>query len=48
MTLDKLSDIKGDLVKTDSEWETWDFEKLAESLTNGRVSWVESRALSRG
>ena len=32
MTLDKLSGIRGDLVRTDPEWETWDFEKLAEAL----------------
>jgi len=32
MTLDKLSCIRGDLVRTDPEWETWDFDKLAEAL----------------
>ena len=32
MTLDKLSGIRGDLVRTDTEWETWDFTKLTEAL----------------
>ena len=32
MTLDKLSCIRGDLVRTDPEWEAWDFDKLAEAL----------------
>ena len=33
MTLDKLSGICGDLVRNDSEWESWDFVKLTEALT---------------
>ena len=33
MTLDKLSGIRGDLVRNDSEWESWDFVKLTEALT---------------
>ena len=33
MTLDKLSGIPGDLVRNDSEWESWDFVKLTEALT---------------
>ena len=32
MTLDKLSGIRGDLVRNDPEWETWDFVKLVEAL----------------
>ena len=28
MTLDKLSGIRGDLVRSDPEWETWDFVQL--------------------
>ena len=32
MTLDKLSGIRGDLVRTDPEWESWDFLKLCEAL----------------
>ena len=32
MTLDKLSGIRGDLVRTDPDWETWDFAQLSESL----------------
>ena len=32
MTLDKLPAIRGDLVRTDPEWESWDFIKLADAL----------------
>ena len=32
MTLDKLSGIRGDLVRTDSDWDPWDFVKLVEVL----------------
>ena len=32
MTLDKLAGIRGDLVRTDTDWETWDFAKLSEAL----------------
>lgn len=32
MTLDKLSAICGDLVRTDQEWEKWDFAKLSEAI----------------
>ena len=32
MTLDKLPTIRGDLVRTDPEWENWDFCKLVEAL----------------
>ena len=32
MTLDKLPSIRGDLVRTDPEWEKWDFAKLVEAL----------------
>ena len=32
MTLDKLPGIKGDLVRTDDTWESWDFVKLCEAL----------------
>ena len=32
MTLDKLPAIRGDLVRTDPDWENWDFGKLAEAL----------------
>ncbi|XP_028414393.1 uncharacterized protein LOC114537543 [Dendronephthya gigantea] len=32
MTLDKLPCIRGDLVRTDSEWEDWNFAKLVEAL----------------
>lgn len=33
MTLDKLSGIRGDLVRSDPEWERWNFVKLTEALT---------------
>ena len=33
MTLDMLHAIRGDLVRTDPEWESWDFVKLTEALT---------------
>ena len=32
LTLEKLSAIRGDLVRTDPEWESWDFIKLSEAL----------------
>ena len=32
MTLDKLPGIRGDLVRTDPDWESWDFVKLTEAL----------------
>ena len=32
MTLDKLSGIRGDLVRSDPEWETWDFVQFTEAL----------------
>ena len=32
MTLDKLQAIRGDLVRTDSNWEDWDFAQLSEAL----------------
>ena len=32
MTLDKLAGIRSDLVRTDPEWEDWDYNKLTEAL----------------
>ena len=32
MALDKLSGIRGDLVRVDPDWEMWDFGKLCEAL----------------
>jgi hypothetical protein len=32
MTLDKLPAIRGDLVRDDLGWESWDFAKLAETI----------------
>ena len=37
MTLEKLVAIRGDLVRTDDEWESWDFVKLTEALRH----WVK-------
>ena len=33
MTLDKLSGIRGDLVRNDKEWVSWDFIKLTDAVT---------------
>ena len=35
MTLDKLPAIRGDLVRTDSGWEKWDFAQLSEAIRCG-------------
>ena len=32
LTLDKLPAIRGDLVRSDKEWESWDLDKLSEAL----------------
>ena len=32
MALDKLPGIRGDLVRTDPDWEKWDFAKLSEAI----------------
>lgn len=32
MKLKKLLEIRGDLVRTDPEWEKWDFSKLSEAI----------------
>ena len=32
LTLEKLPGIRGDLTRTDTEWESWDFVKLVEAL----------------
>ena len=32
MTLDKLPAIRGDLVRTDPDWEKWDFAQLSEAI----------------
>ena len=32
MTLNKLSGIRSDLVRTDPEWQDWDYIKLTEAL----------------
>ena len=42
MTLDNLSGIRGDLVRTDPEWETWDFTNLTEALKQ----WVKRNPIS--
>ena len=38
MTLDKLPSIRGDLVRSDPDWESWDFVKLSEVIR----LWVRS------
>ena len=40
--LDYISGIRGDLVRTDSRWETWDFAKLTEALKQ----WVRRNPIS--
>ena len=37
MTLGKLAEIKEDLVRTDPDWESWDFAKLSEAVRH----WVK-------
>jgi hypothetical protein len=37
MTLDKLSGIRGDLVRNDPEWDAWDFIKLTDAVNQ----WVK-------
>ena len=32
MTLDKLEEIRGDLVRTDDKWQDWEFPHLMEAL----------------
>ena len=32
ITLDKLPSIRGDLVRSDPDWESWDFVKLSEAI----------------
>ena len=32
LTIDKLSGIRGDLVRNDEDWQTWDFLKLCAAL----------------
>ena len=32
MTIDKLEGIRGDLVRTDDDWQEWDFPRLTEAL----------------
>ena len=32
MTLDKLPAIRGDLVRTDPDWERWNFAQLSEAI----------------
>ena len=41
MTLDKLPAIRGDLVRTDPDWENWDYGNLAEALRQ----WTRRRNL---
>ena len=43
MTLDKLPGIRGDLVRTDPDWERWDFAQLSEAIR----LWEETRLIRR-
>ena len=43
LTLDKLPTIRGDLVRSDNEWESWDLDKLAEALR----LWVRRNPVDR-
>lgn len=48
MTLDKLLAIRGDLVRTDSEWESWGFDKLEEALRQWtRRNAIDNKATER-
>ena len=48
MTLDKLLAIGGDLVRTDSEWESWGFDKLEEALRQWtRRNAIDNKATER-
>ena len=49
MAMDKLPGIRGDLVRTDPDWETWDFVKLSEALQQWtRRNPVDKRATEKG
>ena len=41
LTIDKLSGIRGDLVRNDEDWQTWDFLKLCDALK----SWTRRNPL---
>ena len=41
-TLDKLEGIRGDLVRTDKDWQEWDFPQLVEALRQ----WTERNPVS--
>ena len=43
MTLDKLEGIRGDLVRTDDDWQEWDFPQLVEVLRK----WTERNPLKQ-
>ncbi len=43
MTLDKLLVIRGDLVRTDPDWESWDFVKLTDALRQ----WVRTNPVDK-
>ena len=43
LTLDKLPGIRGDLVRSDNEWESWDLHRLAEALR----LWVRRNPVDR-
>jgi len=37
MTLDKLPDIRADLVRTDDNWHAWDFDHILKALHTLRL-----------
>lgn len=43
LTIDKLSGIRGDLVRNDDDWQDWDFVKLCEALR----SWTRKNPLEK-
>lgn len=49
LTLHKLPNIRGDLVRNEPEWESWDFVKFFEALRFGteRIRWITSKLKSR-
>ena len=46
-TLDKLGPIKIDLIRTDPDWQNWNFKKLLEELRGYTIRNPEEKTLSR-
>ena len=47
MTLDKLPNIRGDLVRNDSDWEKWDYIQLTEAQPRKPGSFTSARRYSK-